>query len=76
MLDIVSAEGYQKDWNDVESLRCIGGVVWNAYQAPAHTEPRSSQDVSLYSSLTIVNREQTKEKKKILTKKTLVAKLE
>lgn len=69
MLDVVSAEGYQKDWNDVESLRCISGVVWNAYQAPAHTEPRSSQDVSVYSSLTIVNREQTKEKKKNLDQK-------
>lgn len=48
----------------MESLGCICGVVWNAYMAPAHTQPRSSQDISLHDYLTIIKRSKEKEKKK------------
>lgn len=67
-LGVVSAEDHQ-----MESLSCIGGVVWNAYTVPPPpVEPRSSpfhfteMNAKLHdcSPLTIVNSKQRKRKKR------------
>lgn len=36
-LGMVSAEDFEKDWV-MKSLICVGGIVWNAYTAPVHTD--------------------------------------
>lgn len=65
-LGVLSAEDHQ-----IESLSCIGEVVWNAYTVPPPVEPRSSpfhfteMNAELHdrSPVTIVNSKQRKRKK-------------